>query len=379
MVTSTFNAAGRAEPYTDGFSPPSDTLQAIYSRLQDDESRDTFIRRLAYSFPWGNTWDNYYDMMVSAIKWDAKRLTAERQNIESSLSVSEFVRYKLGGKVVVWGAGNYGHRAIQILERFDIETVAVVDSDPQKWGGLYYERPIISPNEFFETYSGFFVVIGVWAAFKSCYNQLISSGFPAHRIVTLLSSEKQYFGVSVFPLVQDEVYVDVGVYYGSALASFAKYSNGAYKKMFAVEADPNNIPRISTHVKDNNLSNVHIINKGAYSKNGTVRFDKNDIGAISKITDSGASEIEVVRLDDILATETPTLIKMDIEGAELEALKGSAETIRRCKPRLAISIYHKPEDIVDILSYINYLAPEYKFWIRQHAFWGPEMVLYAIP
>ena len=72
------------------------------------------------------------------------------------------------------------------------------------------------------------------------------------------------------------------------------------------------------------------------------------------------------------------MIKMDIEGSELEALKGSKKVIQRDKPRLAICIYHKPEDMTEIPLYIKELVPEYKLYIRHHSNAGTETVLYAV-
>jgi hypothetical protein len=57
-------------------------------------------------------------------------------------------------------------------------------------------------------------------------------------------------------------------------------------------------------------------------------------------------------------------IKMDIEGSEMEALKGAASTIKNRKPCLAISVYHKPEGIVTIPAFLQNLVPEYKFYLR---------------
>ena len=73
-----------------------------------------------------------------------------------------------------------------------------------------------------------------------------------------------------------------------------------------------------------------------------------------------------------------TFIKMDIEGAELEALKGSREIIQRYRPRLAISAYHKKEDLVELPLYIKELVPEYKLYIRHYSNAGVETVLYAV-
>lgn len=69
---------------------------------------------------------------------------------------------------------------------------------------------------------------------------------------------------------------------------------------------------------------------------------------------------------------------MDVEGAELESLKGASGTIQRYKPKLAICIYHKPEDMTEIPLYIKSLVPEYKLYVRHHSNSIAETVLYAI-
>ena len=68
---------------------------------------------------------------------------------------------------------------------------------------------------------------------------------------------------------------------------------------------------------------------------------------------------------------------MDIEGAELEALRGAKETIRKDRPRMAICIYHKPEDLYEIPGYLLSLVPEYRFKVRQYTSMSWETVLYA--
>ena len=68
---------------------------------------------------------------------------------------------------------------------------------------------------------------------------------------------------------------------------------------------------------------------------------------------------------------------MDIEGSEMEALKGAADTIRRDKPLCAIRTYHKPGDMLEISNYLKQLVPEYQFAIRHYAVTADETVLYA--
>ena len=89
-------------------------------------------------------------------------------------------------------------------------------------------------------------------------------------------------------------------------------------------------------------------------------------------------KIQGYDIDSIVGEEQVTFIKMDIEGSELKALEGAEKTIKRHKPKLAICIYHKPMDVIEIPSYIMRLVPEYKFCIRQYTSRMWETVLYAI-
>ena len=83
-------------------------------------------------------------------------------------------------------------------------------------------------------------------------------------------------------------------------------------------------------------------------------------------------------MDDVV-DEKVTFIKMDIEGAEYEALLGAKETIQKNKPKLAISIYHKPEDIISIPKLIKSMVPNYRLYIRHYSNADNETVLYANP
>lgn len=124
------------------------------------------------------------------------------------------------------------------------------------------------------------------------------------------------------------------------------------------------------------INRVEYIQKGLYSGEDILRFESD--GSESHISESGNATVHVTSLDRFLEGREVTYIKMDIEGSELEALKGAAETIKNNKPRLAISIYHKPEDILEIPSFILDLNSEYRFYIRHYSMTWFDTVLYAI-
>jgi len=91
----------------------------------------------------------------------------------------------------------------------------------------------------------------------------------------------------------------------------------------------------------------------------------------------GDTYIDTVSIDERFISEKVSFIKMDIEGAETEAIRGAMNIIKRDKPKLAISIYHKKEDIYEIPLLINEICPEYKFYLRHFSSHLCETVLLA--
>jgi hypothetical protein len=86
----------------------------------------------------------------------------------------------------------------------------------------------------------------------------------------------------------------------------------------------------------------------------------------------------VTTIDELLKGGPATFIKMDIEGAELVALKGAKQTIKKYKPKLAVCVYHKPLDIVEIPLYLKKLVPEYKLFLRHYSDFGFDTIRYAV-
>lgn len=107
----------------------------------------------------------------------------------------------------------------------------------------------------------------------------------------------------------------------------------------------------------------------------TLRFnEQGDMG--SKISDIGNTQINCVALDDIVKEKT-VLIKMDIEGSEIDAINGARRLIKNGSP-LAISVYHKPSDIWMIPKLILSINPRYKFYLRHYSNCIFETVLYGV-
>ena len=83
-------------------------------------------------------------------------------------------------------------------------------------------------------------------------------------------------------------------------------------------------------------------------------------------------------MDHCDEAQAATFIKMDIEGAEMNALRGARTIIQKNKPKLAICIYHSDEDMLRLAEWIHETVPEYKLYVRQHSNCICETVLYAV-
>lgn len=82
-------------------------------------------------------------------------------------------------------------------------------------------------------------------------------------------------------------------------------------------------------------------------------------------------------IDKIVGDDIVTFIKMDVEGAEYQSLIGAKNTIQKNKPDLAICIYHKQMDFIDLPSLILEMVPEYKIAFRHYTNYECETILYA--
>jgi FkbM family methyltransferase len=131
-------------------------------------------------------------------------------------------------------------------------------------------------------------------------------------------------------------------------------------------------------------SNVQILEYGLWSENMTSYIEMKSVGG-SRLTNHQGKNVEACRLisiDNYLKSDRDFrcgLVKLDIEGAEIECLKGAAETIRRFTPKLQISIYHEPNHCIDIPLMLIQMKLGYKFYIGHHTPWFWETCLYALP
>lgn len=247
---------------------------------------------------------------------------------------------------------------------------------------IYYETERID-LPFFETnrcgFEAFFSILSDDCSKASLEAYLNAKINRDHTFLRGTVELPQYFsGVdSFFPLSSEESFVNCGAYNGDTIRDFLQAVHGNYQKIYAIEPDSVNCGDLEIFVSEEHLKNVFIYQYALSNQPGQLNFDaKNNME--SRISSSGNICVQVETIDHLVGDGPVTFINMDVEGFELAALKGAEKTILRCRPKLAISAYHKRDDIPAIYQYLKLLVPEYRFFFRNHKSISIDSVLYAI-
>jgi len=208
---------------------------------------------------------------------------------------------------------------------------------------------------------------------------------PPSIVVYGYLGQYEYKGSRIIAVEEDDVVLDCGGCYGDTALLFA-YKAGRNGKIYSFEFIPGHIEIFKRNLALNPsvAGNIEIIKNPLWDRSGVSLNFKNN-GPGSKVNpdsiDKPDGKVKTVSIDDFVLNKSISkvdFIKMDIEGAELNSLKGAINTITRFKPKLAISLYHSLEDFVKIPQYLNDLNSGYKFYIGHYTIHEEETVLYAI-
>jgi len=289
----------------------------------------------------------------------------------------------VNNELVLFGAGIWGN--ILYKETFTLfHWKAVVDSNPinKRVTGI----EVLSFDEFVKKYKGEYVVISSYKNAQEMEKQLQDCGIPNERIIYAgsiiyqLTEKAVYFDLKeLLPCRKHEIFVDAGCFDGATTKQFLEWCNGEGYS-YCLEPDVQNIAAIRKNLY--NSEKYAIIDKALWSKTKVLFMNFKGNCATSIVgsdNQDNSQRIEAAALDDLLQDKEVTYIKMDIEGAELEALHGAEKIITGQKPRLAISVYHKLEDIWTIPQIILQYNLDYKLYLRHYSFADYDTVLYAVP
>lgn len=177
---------------------------------------------------------------------------------------------------------------------------------------------------------------------------------------------------------RNENYVDLGAYNGDTIRELLHYTNQKYNTIHAIEPDKRNFKKLVTYIEENEMMQVSLFQCAAWCMDTELPFSAKS-GRQSSLS-TGGETIPSRSVDALLKGAPVTLLKMDVEGYEREALWGAAKTIRHYSPKLSVALYHRNEDIFELPLLVKLLHPGYQLYIR-HRLYIPawETNLYAIP
>jgi FkbM family methyltransferase len=158
-------------------------------------------------------------------------------------------------------------------------------------------------------------------------------------------------------------YCDLGAYNGDTIRSLRE-RNPLIRNIYALEPDIRTFRKLTAFCEGNGIG-AHLYNTGAWSSSGKTAFAAHGSRSSGINANGRTSETALVTLDSILDGQRADYIKYDVEGAEYEALSGSAHTIKKYSPDLCVSLYHRSEDLFRLPMLIRRLNPDYKFCLRR--------------
>lgn len=345
---------------------------------------------------------------------------------------------------IVWGAGKFALHTAEALEDNNIEIVAFVDREEYYFPGksialngrnvpCILNDELVGSNEEYNIVSGS-ISYEEFGAFKSMlksnFNIVEYVDFAKKRTITKkflednrsainniyesLADEKskKVFGAylegrltgnpekliaerlnkdylydwELIGLKKDDVVLDAGAYYGDTVEEIIRYLGGkGCKEIICIEPDTSSCRKLKDMTSTLNCD-ISVFECGLFRQTKKMRFsDGGNLG--SSLIDEGIKEIQVFSLDEFVSNKDAydiSIIKMDIEGAEYDALMGGEMFIKKYLPKMAVCIYHTNYDIINIYNFFDSInktigTEQYRLYLRQHSDSLEETVLYAIP
>jgi FkbM family methyltransferase len=192
---------------------------------------------------------------------------------------------------------------------------------------------------------------------------------------------QDYFLKDLIRVPDGAVYVDAGAYRGDTIEKYFDHIPFAASQIFAFEPDPNNYIALESYINtlpEASRRLIHCKKQGVGHINSTIRFQT--LGnASSRASETGSEEVEIIRLDDTLPEGLSYFIKFDVEGAEIDALQGCESIIRKGKSAIAVSVYHRAMDWLEISKYFFENFPDFQLFFRTLDENGMDSMIYAIP
>ena len=355
-----------------------ETARNVYAHLNDEISKKIFDARILYA----STGDLGY---ITGLESKYRNLNSEMQVYVEKI--------QKGSNCLIYGAGVAGHYLAGRFKQFGVKIDCFIDPDESK-GPVDKDTGIkvITEKELAENialYEGITLVISypVKPVADEIKKRLINEiGIDEKNIRMGIfdwrNNQSQYF--DYFEANENEVFVDCGCFDGSTCYNFAGWcGHKGFDHIYSFEADPKNYERSKKILEPLGKCDLYPFGTADVSKKVYFAADAFETSCIiskeeaEKRNFEGVMEIETKALDDVLEGKRVTFIKMDIEGAEYEALLGARKLIMENRPRMAISVYHKFEDFVTLADLVLKMHPDYRIALRHYGFDDLETVMYV--
>lgn len=350
----------------------------VYEHLNDEISKKIFEARTMFAM----TGDLDYLMSISP----------EYRNLNSDIEV--YARnIRKGEHVLIFGSGVAAHYLAGRFNVFGVVIDAFIEPDdskgevdPKTGIRVITEQDMIANKAL---YCDAKVVIS--------YSKKDAADEVRRRLCSVIGIKEANISVGVFDwrnnnsqyfdyfdARENEVFVDCGCFDGGTCYRFAGWcGQKGFEHIYSFEADPKNYENCKKLLEP--LQKCDLYPYGVAKESGKVHFlakSFEDSCIVSeedarKVNFEGVTTIETVALDEVLKGKNITYLKLDVEGAEYDALIGASNLIKECRPRMAVSVYHKPEDFVVLADLVLKMHEDYRISFRHYGLDELETIMYV--
>jgi len=191
--------------------------------------------------------------------------------------------------------------------------------------------------------------------------------------------DNQYFNVNIPGWLSEQKIrmLDCGAFDGDTIVSAIEHK-APIDFAFCFEPDAKNFISLTGNCRKQDKINCIAIPCATWSKTEKIFFSDPE-GESSRVLTNSDNSVQAIAVDDFIANSSYKFIKVDVEGADLETLKGAINSIIRCRPYVAVGVYHCPSHLWEIAIYLNKNLKDYSFHLRQHGQFCIDTVLYCLP
>ncbi|MBC3909158.1 FkbM family methyltransferase [Undibacterium umbellatum] len=317
------------------------------------------------------------DIKIQAAMVDEEYL-AQQAFADLSVVSTEDYTAQLGNCHIIVGITNYPPM-LEKLRRLGASDVHVIDiPDYLNMSHAFMDRPFVIQNSgnFDQAYSLFDDELSR-QTYIAAINTKVSENLT--HIAPCVRLDNLYFPSTEFSPGDHESFLDVGGFTGDTIKEFHHVKHGAYDKIISLEPGDKNFLELQQTIADQHIPRVTAIKVGAWHEKTVLRFTTKAMHIDNEISETGASEIQVDTIDAILQQlgSAVSLIKLDINGAEYNALSGARLSINKYRPNIVVRL-HKKEDFYRLPILLKEIAPDMKLYLRQRNYMSMMLILYGI-